>query len=200
MVEGRSENSGPPVWRRLFHLTVGSVIPVVGIFAAELVMVIGLALLTVGGFALDLARFRLDWLNRRYLRWFSPILKTDESHRITGATYMLLAALVVFGLFGRTTAVASMLFLSLGDPVAALVGVRMPGPRIFGKSPGGTAAFVVVTWIVVGVLVVSGVTEFHRGLLIGGVVAALVELVPTRLDDNLTVPIAAGLAMHFLGV
>jgi dolichol kinase len=44
------------------------------------------------------------------------------------------------------------------------------------------------------------VTEFHRGLLIGGVVAALVELAPTRLDDNLTVPIAAGLAMHFLGV
>ena len=131
---------------------------------------------------------------------FHYILKTDESHRITGATYMLLAALVVFGLFGRTTAVASMLFLSLGDPVAALVGVRMPGPRVFGKSPGGTAAFVAVTWIVVGVLVVSGVTEFHRGLLIGGVVAALVELAPTPLDDNLTVPIAAGLAMHFLGV
>jgi dolichol kinase len=76
----------------------------------------------------------------------------------------------------------------------------MPGPRIFGKSPGGTAAFVAVTWIVVGVLVVSGVTEFHRGLLIGGVVTALVELAPTPLDDNLTVPIAAGLAMHFLGV
>ena len=200
MVNGQTGPKGPPVWRRLFHLTIGSVVPVVGIFASELFMVVALASLTVGGFVLDLARFRLGWLNRRFLRMFSALLKVDEAHRITGATYMLLAALVVFGLFSQTAAVASMLFLSLGDPVAALVGVRMPGPRVFGKSPGGTAAFVAVTWTLVGLLAVSGAVEFHWALLAGGVVAALVELAPSPFDDNLTVPIAAGLAMHFLGV
>ena len=163
-------------------------------------MIIALALLTAGGFALDLARFRLDWLNSRFLQWFAPLLKAEESRRITGATYMVLAALVVFVFFGPMVAVAALLFLSLGDPAAAIVGVRTPGPRVFGKSPGGTVAFVAAAWLVVGILVAAGVVEYHWGLMAGGLVAGLAELVPSPLDDNLTVPIAAGLAMHLFGV
>ena len=48
----------PPVWRRLFHLTAGSTIPLTGIFAPELFMVVATAALTAGGLGLDLARFR----------------------------------------------------------------------------------------------------------------------------------------------
>ena len=200
-VDGRAGNqASPTVWRRLFHLTAGSVIPVTGIFTAELSMIIALALVTAGGFTLDLARFRLDWLNRRFLQWFAPLLKAEESRRITGATYMVLAALVVFVFFGQTVAVAALLFLSLGDPAAAIVGIRAPGPRVFGKSPGGTVAFVAVAWGVVGILVATGVFEYHWGLMAGGVIAGLAELAPMPLDDNLTVPIAAGLAMHLFGV
>ena len=190
----------PPVWRRLFHLTAGSVIPVAGIFAAELGMIIALAALTAGAFALDLARFRLEWLNQQFLRWLAPLLKADESRRITGATYMVLAALVVFVFFHPAVAVTALLFLSLGDPAAAIVGIRMPGPRVFGKSPGGTVAFVAAAWGVVGILVATGVVEYHWGLMAGGVVAGLAELAPLPLDDNLTVPLSAGLAMHFFGV
>ena len=163
-------------------------------------MIIALAALTAGGFALDLARFRFDWLNQRFLRWLAPLLKARETRRITGANYMVLAALVVFLFFNQPVAVAALLFLSLGDPAAALVGMRTPGPRIFGKSPGGTVAFIVAAWGVAGILVATGVVEYHWGLLAGGVVAGLAELAPLPLDDNLSVPIAAGLAMHFFGV
>ena len=163
-------------------------------------MVIALAALTAAGFVLDLARFRLGWLNRLFLRWLAPLLKAEESRRVTGATYMALAALLVFVFFDRTVAVAALLFLSLGDPAAALVGMRMPGPRLFGKSLGGTTAFIAASWCVVGILLATGVVEYHWGLMAGAVVAALVELAPVPLDDNLTVPIAAGLAMHLFGV
>ena len=190
----------PPVWRRLFHLTAGSVILVAGIFAPHSAIVIALAALTAGGFTLDLARFRMGWLNRLFLRWLAPLLKADEGRRVTGATYMALAALVVFVSFDRPVAVAALLFLSLGDPAAALVGMRAPGPRLFGKSPGGTIAFIAASWAVVGVMVATGAVEYHWGLMAGAVVAALVELAPVPLDDNLTVPIAAGLAMHLFGV
>ena len=190
----------PPVWRRLFHLTAGSTIPVAGIFAPELFMVVATAALTAGGLGLDLARFRAERLNRIFLRWLAPLLKPDEGSRVTGATYMAMAALAVFLLFDRTVAVAALLFLSLGDPAAALVGRGMPGPRIFGKSPVGTAAFIAVSWAVVGVLVFAGVVEYHWGLIAGAVAAGLAELAPLPVDDNLTVPIAAGAVMFFLGV
>ena len=200
--QGGKETSGdgPPVWRRLFHLIAGSTLPIAALIAPELEMTIALAALAAGGLALDAARFRIGWLNRRFMRWFAPILKSNEDRRITGATYMLLSALVVYVAFGATAAAAALLFLSLGDPVAALAGRRMPGPRIGGKSPGGTAAFIGTAWVVTAVLVLTGVTDHYWGLMVGGVVAGLTELVPSPLDDNLTIPIAAGLVMFLIGV
>ena len=161
-------------------------------------MVIALAVLSVGALTLDLVRFRVGWLNRHFLRWLAPLLKGSETNRITGATYLIIAALAVFGLFDSTIAAASLLFLSLGDPAAALVGRPMPGPRIWGKSPGGTAAFLAVSLAVVGLLTGVGVIEYHWGLLVGAAVAALVELASLPPDDNLTVPLISGGAMHFL--
>ena len=193
-----SPRTDPPVWRRLFHLIAGSSIPIAGIFVASAYMVIALAVLSVGAVAIDLVRFRVQWLNRYFLRWLAPLLKGSETNRITGATYLIIAALAVFGLFDSTIAAASLLFLSLGDPAAALVGRPMPGPRIWGKSPIGTAAFFGVSMAVVGVLAAAGVIEYHWGLLVGAAVAALVELASLPPDDNLTVPLISGGAMHFL--
>ena len=195
-----TEPPHPPVWRRLFHLTAGSTIPLAGIFTPETVMVWALAALSAGGLGMDLARFRIGWLNRVFLRWLAPLLKSNEASRITGATYMALAALAVFLVFDRPVAVAALLFLSLGDPAAALVGRRMPGPRVFGKSPGGTAAFIAVSWAVVGALVATGVVEYHWGFMAGAVAAGLAELAPLPIDDNLTVPIAAAGVMYLTGV
>ena len=95
-------------------------------------------------------------------------------------------------------AVVALLFLSVGDPMAALVGSRTPGPRIFRKSPGGTLAFVGGSLLVVLVLVVSGFTHYHWGFIAGAVIAAGVELAPVPLDDNLTIPLLTGTALHFL--
>lgn len=157
-----------------------------------------MAVLLAGVLGLDLARFQVGWLNRQFLRWLAPLLKGEESRRFTGATYMVIAGLIVFLFFDVPVAVAALLFLSLGDPAAALVGRATPGPRIFGKSPGGTGAFLVVSLAVVGVLVVTGTVGYHWGLLIGAAVAALVEIVPLPPDDNFTIPLLSGAAMHLL--
>lgn len=162
-------------------------------------MVVALAVLSAGGLGLDLVRFRVSWVNRQFLRWLAPLLKGDEGRRITGATYMVIAGLAVFLLFDVPVAVAAMLFLSLGDPAAALVGRRTPGPRVFGKSPGGTVAFVAVALAVVAALAWSGAVEYHWGLLVGAAVAGLVELLPLPPDDNFTIPLVSGAAMHLLG-
>ena len=137
--------------------------------------------------------------NQVVFRLCAPLLKAGGDRRITGASYMVIAGLIAFLLSGTAVAVSAMLFLALGDPAAALVGRRMPGPRLFGKSPVGTAAFLAVSLLVVAVLVGSGRFPYHWALLVGGAVAALVELAPVPPDDNLTIPLAAGGAMHLLG-
>ena len=163
-------------------------------------MVAALAIVSGGGLGLDLARFRLRWVNRRFLRWLAPLLKHNEGHRFTGATFLVVGGLFSFLFFGSQVAVPALLFLSLGDPAAAMVGKRMPGPRFMSKSPGGTFAFVSVSLAVAAVLVASGAIDYHWGLWVAAVIAGLVELASVPPDDNLSIPLIAGASMHFLGV
>ena len=190
----------PPILRRWFHLIAGSSIPLVGIFVSEWGMVAVLTVVSAGGLCLELIRFRFQCLNQQFMHWLSPLLKPNEGVRFTGATYMVVGALFAFLLFGVEVAVPVLLFLALGDPAAALVGRRMPGPRISGKSPGGTVVFVGLGLATVGVLTAAGAVDYHWGLLVGALVAGVVELAPGYPDDNLTIPLIAGASMHFMGV
>ena len=196
--QGSKTRPAPPIWRRLFHLGAGSILPVAGIFVPWPVIVIGSGVVTLTSLSLDLARFRAPYLNRLFLRWLAPFLKKDESFKITGATYLLIATFWCFLVFDQTIAVVALLFLALGDPVAGLVGGRTPGPRVFGKSPGGTAAFILVSLAVVAGLIAGGVVQYHWALVAGAVIAALVELAPIPVDDNLTIPLISGLFMNLL--
>ena len=190
----------PRIWRRLLHLIAGSSIPLAGIFAPEGEFVLALAVPAVGAVVLDLSRFSFGPLNLAYMRWMAPLLKGEEISRMTGATHMLVAAALVFWLFGREVGVPVMFYLSLGDPVAAIVGRRLPGPRVAGKSPGGTVAFAIAASALAAVLVLSGAVGYHWGLWVGAGIAALVELAGIPPDDNLTIPLFAGTAMWAMGV
>ncbi len=196
----RGPQAPPQVWRRLFHLIAGSSIPFAGIFAPDKEFLAALAVLAVGAVVLDLSRFGVGPLNRVYMRWMAPLLKGEEVSRMTGATHMLLASCLVFWLFGKEVAVPVMFYLSLGDPVAAIVGRRMPGLRLAGKSPGGTVAFAITGSAVAAVLVLSGAVGHHWGLWAGAGIAAIVELAGIPPDDNLTIPLIAGAAMWAMGV
>ena len=190
----------PPSWRRVFHVVAGSSIPLIGIFSPEIAMIWALARLASGGLALDLVRFRLSRLNSAFMRLLAPLLKEDEAAHITGATYMAIAAFFVFAFFGKDVAIPVMFFLSIGDPAAAIVGREMPGPRLLGKSPFGTVAFIGFGCAALVVLLMSGGIAHHWALWVGVSVAGLIELASIPPDDNLTVPILSGTVIFFLGV
>ncbi len=143
-------------------------------------------------------RLKLPRLNTLLVSRFRLLLKEAESRKVTGATYFVLSALAAFLLFDQSAAIAALLFLSLGDPVAALVGRRAPGIRFFGKSPVGTLAMVLVGMGIAGVLSGAGVADRHWGLFVGAVAAGVVELLPVPLDDNVTIPLVSGGVMALL--
>jgi glycerol-3-phosphate acyltransferase PlsY len=186
--------------RRLFHITAGSAIPLLGIFLDKGVMVSVLAGLAGLAVLVELLRFLIPALNRLLVRWLSPLIRQEEGRSVTGATYLVIAALAAFLFFEKPVAVVALLFLSLGDPLAALVGGRTGGPRAFGKSLWGTLAFLVASLAAAGALSAGGVVEPRWPLLLGALVAALVELLPLPLNDNLTIPLFSGGAMSLLGL
>lgn len=196
--DSRGAGPGVPPWqRRLFHAVAGSILPVVAFFVSEPLPAILAGALALVGLALDLLRFRVAGINRLFLRHLRLLLKSKEDSRITGATYLLIGSCITFVLFDPMVAIAALLFLSLGDPAAAIVGQSAGGPRFFGKSPVGTLAFIVVASLVAAVLVFVGGTQVKSALFAGAVVAAVVEILPLPVDDNLTIPLAAGAVIQY---
>ena len=192
--------SPPPARRRVFHLVAASATTLLALVIpqpAYLTLIGGGALLAL---ALDSARPRVPALNRLFIRIFGPMLKPAEVTEISGATWFLIAAFFAFYFYGAAVAVPALLFIAVGDPVAALVGGRSPGPRWRGKSPVGGLGFIAAALGAWAALSALGPGGWSWGIVIGVIVAAAVELAPIPLDDNLTVPLIAGGAMTLANV
>ena len=186
--------------RRLFHTLLGSVFPVAALFLEQRLFLLLLLAITTAAVAGDVTRLLIPSLNRLFHRLFGRLLREREDYRITGASYMLLGTLGAFAIFPRDVAVLAVLFTSVGDPIAGLVGVRAPGWRAFGKSPVGSAAMAVAGMGVAGLLHAAGEISFGWSVVAGALVAAVVELLPLRVDDNLRVPLVSGAAMVAVGM
>lgn len=149
----------------------------------------------------------MEWLrhtrgpSQGWLQGFAGhLFRPTERFTLSGSTYVMLANLVVPLLFLKEHAVAALLMMSISDAVASLVGRRVQGALLGGKSLAGSAAFFGTALLIVA-LIVPG-----RPLtgLVGALVATVVEAVPLRwgglrIDDNLTIPLAAATAMTLLG-
>lgn len=181
-----------PVGRRVFHLVAASCVTLLALAMPEpayMTLVGGGALLSL---AVDVGRQRAGFFNRAYLGIFRSILKPAETTDITGATYLLIAVFFAFYFFGMEVALPVLMFIAVGDPVAALVGTRCPGPRVWGKSPVGSLAFIAASMAVWAILVAAGFGVWSWAVAITVIVAAAVEFAPLPVDDNLTVPLIAG--------
>ena len=189
-----------PVGRRVFHLIAASCTTLLVLVIPEpayMSLVGGGALLSL---AVDVGRQRTGFINRVYMGMFRSILKPTEATDITGATYLLFAIFFAFYFFGTEVALPVLMFIAVGDPVAALIGPRCPGPRLWDKSPVGSLAFVAASLGVWAILVAAGFGDWSWAVVITAVFAAAVELTPLPVDDNLTVPLIAGGFMVLLRI
>lgn len=181
-----------PVGRRVFHLVAASCTTLLALVIPEPAYMTLVGSGALFSLAVDVGRQRAGFFNRAYMGIFGSILKPAEATDITGATYLLIAIFFAFYFFGMDVALPVLMFIAVGDPVAALVGTRCPGPRVWGKSPVGSLAFIAASMAVWAILVSGGFGVWSWAVAVTAIVAAAVEFAPLPLDDNLTVPLIAG--------
>ena len=111
---------------------------------------------------------------------------------ITGATWLLIGSCLTIALFSKEIAVPALLFLTIGDTFAAIVGITFPMGRIKGKTISGS-----ITGLIVSLAVILPIMHDINAkiLILGGVAAMLIELSPIPLNDNLTIPVLSGFIM-----
>jgi dolichol kinase len=186
--------------RRLFHMSAGVLFPVLALTLEErlfFALLLATSVVMVGG---DVTRLLVPSLNRLFVCVLAPLMRSEEMHGIVAASYGLLGILGVFVLFDRDIAVVAVLFLALGDPVAAIVGIRLRRGPVFGKSLSGSVAMATAALAVVAVLHATGAVDFRLAFDVGAAPATAIELLPLPLNDNFTIPLGAGASITLMGI
>lgn len=153
-------------------------------------------LLVVGAFMFGFAAFELyRWRHgipvKEAEEVTRPLMRPSEERGLGAHVYFACGVFIAILLYSQTIAVAAILMLILGDGAAALVGIKWGKIRLTERRTlGGSLALFLVAFLA-ALLVVS-----PKLALVGAIVAAYVELLP--INDNLSIPIFAGLAMTFV--
>ena len=182
-------------WRRLWHLVGGSFFPILALFIPKGILLITLGAMTGIFVAWEIVRFASPSVNRWMVSHLGVILKKEEGFRLTGTTCLLLASLAVFLLFDKYVAITSLLFLSIGDLMATVIGEKYGRRMAFNKSFEGSLACL-ASCLLIGMLMTRiGPTMVLPVAIVGAVSATIVELLPIPIDDNLTIPLFSAAIM-----
>lgn len=186
--------------RRLFHL-VGCLVLAISALAVSRDLFLWFLLSLSAVFLLaDVIRLTWPAANGLFVRLFNPLMRQQETAGLNGSTYVLVGSLLTMLLFDRDIAVAGMIFLGTGDVAAGVVGERWGRHKLMSKSLEGTAAFF-VSCAVVGLIFKYAALDISlMVLLLGALGAAIVELLPLPVNDNLAIPLLSALIMTGLAL
>jgi len=133
---------------------------------------------------------RAPWVNRLLVR-------AEEQVREAAMTPYAIAVLLTVLTVPKTAALVAIYTLAIADPLAAVVGIRWGRrPIAPNRSLEGTAAFFAATLAVAALVLryTTGGTDLAiaGAALTIALAATACELVPLRIDDNLTIPLFVG--------
>jgi ceramide glucosyltransferase len=180
------------IYRKLWHLSfIWAPIAYYHWLSTKTVIILSIVFLLVF-LVLDL--IRLNWRrgNEIAYRYFSWLLREQERKGFNTAIYFSLACLICAVFFEKKVAVLAITLLCVGDPVAAFIGSTYGTIRILNKSLQGSLACFVACFLV---------AQFMFDLTIAfwaALTATFFELISSRLNDNLSIPIFSGLMVTSL--
>jgi len=143
----------------------------------------------------DFTRLRVPSINRWFISHFGSMLREDELSGLITSNYVLWAALVSYIAFGRDIAVLAVSFLAIGDVAAAIVGQHIGRTRLFGKALEGDLACFFSCLAIGFVLYYAGLGVGALTITVGAVGATIGQAIQMPVDDNLTLPLLAGVLM-----
>lgn len=186
--------------RALFHVSCGLAIAISALFLPRAALLIALGMVTLAALFFEVLRFR----NRKVNEWFfslvKPLLREYEEYRLTGASYMLAGSLISLLAFARDIAILAICFLAVGDALAAITCKYLSKKGAVRKTLEGNLVCL-VSCIVIGLIFYyAGFSVPLVTALVGAIVATIVAALPIPINDNLTMPLLAGLAMTLMSL
>ncbi|MCC6643482.1 phosphatidate cytidylyltransferase [Candidatus Peregrinibacteria bacterium] len=142
---------------------------------------------------LEIEYIRLEY--RLRLPAVIDILRRHEKDNVASSIFFVAATIICFAAFDYEIALLALMMTVFGDLMSALIGIRFGKHKIYKKKTleGFTAGL--VTNSLVGVILMPQMWVLFLPM---AVIASLTELWTGKLDDNLTVPLAASFTGQIL--
>ncbi|HNF95711.1 MAG TPA: hypothetical protein PK493_00385, partial [Pseudomonadota bacterium] len=126
-----------------------------------------------------------------------------ERYRVNSSTWYVTALLILAVATPKAVAALAVVVLGIGDPIAALVGRRFGKTRLrAGRSLEGSLGFVLSaslgSLVVAAMMMPGGIGRWALIAMVAGFAGAVAEVFSTKLDDNLTIPLAEAAAVTAL--
>jgi len=183
------------IQRKLIHLSA-CVIPTAYYLGIEREYILIICGVLSGGFLFaDILRLNFALAQRYFLRIFSKLLREKEiSENLTGASFLFAGMMLTVLLFHKEAAIPALFIVTLADPMAALIGKRFGRHKLLGKTLEGSFGFFITASAVMIIFTGYGWLGIAVALL-----AALVEIVPLKLNDNILIPVISGFLLSKIG-
>ena len=183
-------------FRKLIHIS-SLAIPLTYFYLIKdkSLMVTILIILTLISLLIEYVRIKREGYIRLFFqKYLQSIMRADEVNgQFTGATWMLIGFTFSVIIFDFEVAVLALLFLSVGDAVAALVGSALPIGKVWNKSILGSLSGFFFC-VLFGLFINNSLPL--QIIIFGAISGMLIELIPSKINDNFSIPIFSGFIMQ----
>lgn len=183
--------------RRLFHFLNGAVVATMyNLFLEhrQVVYILGMAASLL--YLMEQIRIAYPEMASKF-RWFSNfLLRAEEQLKESSAVPYAMALLLTIISFPKVVAIIAIYTLSIADPASAIIGI-MYGKRKIAKNKSleGSMAFFTATFLVALSVFLTSYPGYMwwpilKASFLIALLGSLVEIIPLRIDDNLTIPLS----------
>ena len=184
------------VARKAIHLS-NAIIPLsyYYFFQNKIDMIIVLASFLIFCFFIEIYRKNNHILSNFFSNWLEFMMRDKEKKGgVTGATWVFVGALFTILLVPEPYSIISLLFLSVGDTCAAIIGKNFPYIKLGKKTFSGAMA---CFFSCLGVGLLIDIPISYEVIILGSFMAMFIEIMPLPINDNVSIPIFSGLSMYY---
>jgi dolichol kinase len=188
------------VGRRLFHMAGGLAVAIAyGLFFTHAEAVYLLGTIACIAYLFDKVRIAYPEIAQRVQGLTNFFLRAEEKLAESSMIPYIIAILLTIISFPKPLALIAISTLALGDPIAAIVGIRwgkrrwVPNKTLEGSLAFWVSALFCSLFVLIRIAGVPWPAALGLSFLLASAVTVF-EMLPVKLDDNLTIPLFVGFA------
>ena len=183
-------------WRTVLR-PLAIIFPLMYLLLDRQFMLIFIGSISLAFLLLDIVRLLSRKTNLFLFKSF--LFKPKEAKTFSSMTMFLVAIFLSILLFPKNIAILTLTFLIFGDVFAKIIGILFGKVHIYKKTLEGSITYFLAA-IIFGMLLQPYLGIGYPMLLLGALTAAIVELIPWGIDDNLSVALISGAVMYIITI